>query len=69
MEIDFEMIEGLEMIEDRYYFGYFSSAHEDSMELWTEDEEYKMRDAFFKLIRLLKEEYRAKPNLFSQGTK
>lgn len=63
MKIKPELIEGLEMIENRYYFGYFSSAEDSSMDFVTESEEYRMRDAFFEIIRLLKEEYRTEKNL------
>ena len=66
MKISSDLIEGLEMIEARYFFGYFSSKGENSMELWEEDEEYRMRDAFFKTVRLLKDTYRAERNLINR---
>jgi len=45
-------IDGLTMIRDRYYFGMFRGADDQ--------EEYKMRDALFDLVKMLEK----KPNLF-----
>ena len=45
-------IDGLTMLRDRYYFGMFNGADDQ--------EEYKMRDALFDLVKMLEK----KPNLF-----
>lgn len=50
MEIE-KVIEGLEMINSRYWFGMFTTSDNERKD----EKEYKMRDALEEAIKILKE--------------